>query len=130
MLQGIVNRLAANSASCKTWCVTLVSALVVVVVDQQRPELLLIALIPILLFFVLDAYYLALERWFRDSYQAFVRKLHNGTASIEDVFVLPPKGRSPGELIGEFLDAIRSASVWPFYLVLGLLLWIVGVRIT
>lgn len=37
MLQGIIGRLAYNSASSKTWCVSLVSALVVVVAGTGRP---------------------------------------------------------------------------------------------
>ena len=90
---------------------------------------MLIALIPILLFFALDAYYLALERWFRESYQAFVMKLHKGTASIEDVFVLPPKGRPPN-MLSETADAAVSPSVLPFYLVLAALLAIVGWKIS
>lgn len=128
MLQGIIGRLAGNSASCKTWCVTLVSGIVVVVADKGRPELLLTAYVPVLLFFVLDSYYLALERWFRAAYETFVRKLHAGTASVEDVFVLLPKGR-PQKLWQQILDAALSVSVWPFYGTLSVLLWIVGVRV-
>ncbi len=26
ILQGVINRMASNSAGCKTWCITLVSA--------------------------------------------------------------------------------------------------------
>src|SRR5262249_27746357 len=49
MLQGVVNRLAANSASCKTWCVSLVSALAVVAAQAGKGKLLLVAAAPILL---------------------------------------------------------------------------------
>ena len=125
MLQGIVSRLASNSASCKTWCVTLVSALAVVVAQSGRPGMLLIAAIPIVIFFALDCYYLGLERRFRDCYDSFVKKLHAGTARIEDAFVVAPKLRVRGAFV-EAIEAASSFSIWPFYLGLGVLLIILG----
>ena len=64
MLQGIINRMAGNSASCKTWTVTLVAALLALLVGKQiQIYILLICLIlVVLLLFVLDCYYLGLER--------------------------------------------------------------------
>src|SRR5438309_7351277 len=43
MLQSVVNRLAANSAACKTWCVSLVSALAVVAAQAGKVQLLFAA---------------------------------------------------------------------------------------
>ena len=54
--------MAENSRSCKVWCVTLVSAVLVLVARTEKPEYALIALIPAVLFLILDTYYLALER--------------------------------------------------------------------
>ena len=56
--------MAENSRSCKVWCVTLVAAVLVLVARTNDPQHALIALIPTLLFLVLDSYYLALERAF------------------------------------------------------------------
>lgn len=129
MQQGVINRLASNSASCKTWCVTLVSAIVVVVAEHNKPNLLITALIPIILFFGLDAYYLGLERSFRSAYGDFVRKLHAGTATVEDVFILqPPSG--PPSLLSMVLRATLSISVWPFYATLACLLGIVAMSLS
>jgi hypothetical protein len=64
--QAIIQRMAANSASCKTWCITLVSAILVIVADKCKSQYALIAIVPIILFLVLDTYYLALERMFRN----------------------------------------------------------------
>ena len=66
MLQSIIQRMAGNAASCKTWCITLVSAIVVAVADKGHPQLLWIALLPIPVFAALDVYYLALEKSFRE----------------------------------------------------------------
>lgn len=60
--------MATNSASAKAWCLTLVSAILVIVADREISTLVYIPIIPTILFFVLDTYYLALERMFRNSY--------------------------------------------------------------
>ena len=50
MLQGIINRMAGNSASCKTWTVTLVAAQLALLVGKQIPlhNMLWVCLIPVL----------------------------------------------------------------------------------
>lgn len=60
ILQSVVQRMADNSASCKTWCITIVSAVMVVVADKSNPKLFWLAIMPIPVFLVLDVYYLAL----------------------------------------------------------------------
>ena len=61
MLQGIINRMAANSANCKTWTVTLVAAMLVLLVDKEmKIPNAWVCLIPIVLFYFLDCYYLGL----------------------------------------------------------------------
>jgi hypothetical protein len=67
ILQGVIARMAANSANCKTRCITLASALLVLIADKGKTNLMAIALIPVLLFCFLDAYYLAQERAFREA---------------------------------------------------------------
>jgi len=36
ILQAVIQRMASNSASSKTWCVTLVSAILVIVADKGK----------------------------------------------------------------------------------------------
>lgn len=128
MLQGVIGRLANNSASCKAWCVSLTSALVVVVASYDKLQLLGAASLPIVLFCALDAYYLGLERRFRNCYEQFVRKLHDGTAQIDDAFVISPPLRIRGLFVESF-EALLSFSIWPFYLGLALITWVLGVRL-
>ena len=71
ILQGVINRMASNSAGCKTWCITIVSAIVVIIADKSNPVYVWVSLVPILLFLFLDSYYLGLEQRFRDSYNTF-----------------------------------------------------------
>jgi len=117
ILQAVIARMATNSSSCKTWCITIVSAILVVVADKAKPEYVWIAVIPTILFFGLDAYYLGLERLFRDQYNAFIRKLHLNTASIDDVFIVNP-GVGPVKVVLAAFRSVASVSVFPFYLVL------------
>ena len=106
--------MAENSRSCKVWCVTLVSAILVLVARTGEPRHALLALAPALLLFLLDAYYLALERTFRKSYEAFVAKLHKVSPEPGDLYVVKPVGMG----IGLFAACLKSFSVWLFYAVL------------
>ena len=111
ILQAIIQRMAANSASCKGWCIALVSAVLVLVADKGEPDFALIALIPALLFPFLDTYYLDLERRFRDAYGAFVEQLHTGHLDSTSLYdVKPEKRRWAG-----FAACLLSVSVWPLY---------------
>lgn len=103
---------STNSVQCKTWCVTLVSAILILITDKNRPTLVGIALYPILIFGALDAYYLGLEKQFRESYDAFVRKLHSETLTPDDLFHVAPKGNTTKYQI----EALKSFAVWGFYL--------------
>ncbi len=111
ILQGVIQRMASNSASCKGWCITLVAALLVVVADKGKPQMALIALIPTLLFLALDAYYLALEKAFRKSYNHFIEKLHSAQLQASDLYVVEPEGA----VTRLAFSALLSFSIWPFY---------------
>jgi len=117
MLQAIIQRMSTNSASCKTWCITLVSGLVVVLFTNSNNKLFPVIIVPVLLFFFLDAYYLALEKRFRMSHDLFIEKIHNGQLVTSDLFVIRPSGKMASTL-GK---SILSLSVWPFYVTLFLL---------
>ena len=68
LIQGVVNRLAANSFRIKGWSVVLVSALVVLSAREGRSEFTFIAIVPVLFFWGLDGYFLWQERLFRALY--------------------------------------------------------------
>lgn len=128
ILQAVINRMAANSAGCKTWCITLVSAIIIIIATIEKPNYVWIAIIPLLLFSLLDSYYLGLERRFRVRYNDFIRKLHSNSVTISDLFLVTPE-TGAGVTFLSTLGACTSISVWPFYVVLGLMLAAVGVWI-
>ena len=118
ILQGIIQRMTDNSRACKTWCITLVSAVLILVARQGASDLLLLAGVPLLLFLLLDTYYLALERCFRRSYEAFVAKVHAGTGGVSDLYAVRPSG----SLVGEWAKCLLSVAIWPFYVLLIVLI--------
>ena len=118
ILQGIIQRMADNSRACKTWCLTLVSAVLILVARQGASDLLLLAGVPLLLFLLLDTYYLALERRFRRSYAAFVAKVHAGAVGVGDLYAVRPSG----SLVGEWAKCLLSVAIWPFYVLLIVLI--------
>ena len=111
MMQGVINRMAANSRSCKFWCVTLVAATLFLVARADDPWLALIALVPTVLFFVLDSYYLALERAFIKSHSMFVGKLHEGELNRRDIYKVAPTGMS----LRLVVQCFGSVSIYLFY---------------
>lgn len=128
VLQAVISRMAANSAGCKTWCIALVSATIIIIATAiEKPNYVWIALIPILLFFFLDSYYLGLERGFRARYDNFICKLHSDSATINDLFIVKPEAGTG--MVLSTLGACASFSIWPFYGVLGLMLAAVRVWI-
>ena len=87
------------------------------IADKGKPNLALLAFLPTFLFLALDAYYLALEKEFRSSYNSFVRKLHDSELKLDDLFSVIPRGNMTKHQI----DALKSFSVWGFYGTLAIL---------
>ncbi len=122
-LQGVINRMAANSANCKTWCVTLVSAIAVVISTKGQPDFVWIALIPVILFLFLDAYYLSLERGFIRRYNEFIKNVRSKKATPENIYDISPLNGS-GKTLCSISKAFASFSIWPFYGLLIIMLLI------
>jgi len=72
MVQGIITRMAGNSAQMKTWAVSLVTAAYVFSGVSTDPHWLIGAggCIPVVAFWAMDARYLHLERCYRRLYEA------------------------------------------------------------
>ena len=111
-LQSIITRMAANSSSCKAWCITIMSAVVVVVADKGKPDLLWLAGIPVVAFWLLDCYYLGLERGFRGQYTKFVQELHAGKLKADSLYLIGPLDGS--DISGTFKGLV-SWSTTPVY---------------
>lgn len=119
IIQNVIQRMASNSSASKAWCVTLVSAILVIIADKGKPEYAYIAFLPTLVFAALDVYYLALEKAFRNSYNEFISRLHRKSLTHEDLYSVAPKGNM--SLLQ--WQSFKSFSVWGFYASLGVLIF-------
>jgi len=73
IIQGVINRLANNSFLIKGWMITVSLAGFSLFINQKEMPLLGTVSFIVILFWVLDAYYLRQERLFRELYNS-VRK--------------------------------------------------------
>jgi hypothetical protein len=111
LLQGVISRLANNSASCKTWCLTLVGALVSLAGATHVPGIITFALVPVVIFGFLDSMYLGQERSYRDLYGRIIGKIRDGSYTSANAF----EARAPLG-IGRVIGAFTSWSIYPVYL--------------
>ena len=68
MIQNIINRLSRNSFLLKGWSVILVSAFFALAAVNNKVYFVLLAYFPLVVFWILDAYFLWQERLFRALY--------------------------------------------------------------
>lgn len=113
ILQSVTSRMASNSAGCKSWCITLTSAIVVVLLNRNKQEYVFVALIPVIMFMLLDCYYLAMEKSFRARYNNFIQKLHANQATKSDLFVVSPEEALKSS---HLIESAKSISIYVFYL--------------
>ncbi len=116
-IRAVIDRMSSNSASTKAWCVTIVSAVLVLAADKDRVDFTLVAIVPCVLFLSLDAFYLGLERGFRRSYDLFLQKWSNGLVRITDLYWM----KLEGNRVLLSCKALLSFSIWPFYGTLAVL---------
>jgi len=67
-IQSVISRMSANSFFLKGWGVTLVAALFVLATKDTSRKYVVVAFLPALTFWIVDAYFLSQERLFRALY--------------------------------------------------------------
>ncbi len=124
-LEGIINRMSANSASCKNWLLAILAACAAVQpsVEAFRGKLLW-ALVPVVIFGILDSYYLGLEQYFRDNMSVFVREARKGENSYE-ALLYKFKKRTVCDDICAVACGFRSITTWPLYVTLAALILLI-----
>lgn len=108
MLQKVIARMAGNSASLKTYCMTIAAAIIGLAAAITKPEILYYTIPLILIFGLLDGHYLRLERAFRDQFESVRR---SGIEERPDFLISPSWTAGHGIMSGFW-----SWSVWVFYL--------------
>ncbi len=67
-IQATITRMNQNSFQIKGWMITIVSALLALYANSKNVMYIFIAIVPVIVFWMLDAYYLQQERKFRGIY--------------------------------------------------------------
>ena len=80
MIQGVIDRMANCSFQLKGWAVTLAVALEVFLKGEASPAYLFVPALPVVAFWLLDAWYLKRERLFRHLFDDVRKK--NGPADF------------------------------------------------
>lgn len=79
MIQAIINRFANNSFVLRGWSITVVSAITAIIAKDTGNKYFITVLIPIIVFWILDGYFLSRERRYRDFYD------HVRTLSVKKI---------------------------------------------
>ncbi|MEM1003025.1 MAG: hypothetical protein AAGH46_10295 [Bacteroidota bacterium] len=116
-IQDIISRMSQCSFRLKQWMITLVAAVLGLSQTIPTKAFVLIALLPILVFWLLDAYYLHQERKYRVLYNECI------TNKAVRIYDLNTKKYLTG--FCEYLKVIFSKSIWPLYFpLLGLIIFL------
>ena len=115
-IQGVINRMASNSFALKAIAGTITAAVIAYAGATAAPaaRLVLSGILPVAVFWTMDARYLRLERLFRKLYDA-VRK---GNVTEPFTMDLSPYGAD----VPKTLQLARTWSVAPYYVPLVLVL--------
>lgn len=73
LIQGVVNRMASNSFLFKGWSITIIAGVSAFATKDSNAVLMILPIVSTLLFWSIDAYYLMLERAFRNMYNTVAK---------------------------------------------------------
>lgn len=93
MIQGVIGRLSTNSFFVKGWSVTLAAALFAFAVQNEEWVFSALGVLAVLVFWLLDAYYLRHERLFRELYND--ARLSTSTVQEFSMDTTPYSGKVP-----------------------------------
>lgn len=99
-IQAAITRMAQNSFLAKGWSITLTTALLGIAIRDGAYQFALLGLLPVLMFWILDAYYLALERSFRKLFD-----VAKGQYSSTPSFDMGAKA-TPGSVFRAMFDGV------------------------
>lgn len=111
MIQSTIDRMSTTSAIFKGFCATIVSGIFAISFTDINKWILLLTLVPILCFFMLDVYYLRLEKRFRTLYNS-VRK---GKKEV-DFDLTPPATKELKIKEAALWYCVKSPSIFLFYI--------------
>lgn len=113
LLDGIISRMANNSANAKNWLMTILAAAIAIQWGKDQLANVIWLLVPTILFALTDMYYLGMERRFKDIEKDFIELARKGEDIDNAVYNIPKTTKC--QQFCNTLGAIDSLSIWPFY---------------
>ena len=123
IVQKIIERMARNSFMIKGWTITLV---VIALLVDGSPVHNIVAFLPWLVFWILDAYFLRLERCYRKLYEWLIENRPENRELMYDMKAESRFGKNVEGIIGTML----SKTLAPFYLTILVLIIIISYAAT
>jgi hypothetical protein len=117
MIQACIARMATNSFLLKGWTVTLATGLFVLSSHDTEPAFSLVALLPAVVFWSLDAFYMGRERLFRRLYEQTVAGLcSEGRDAGAVALRLDTSHLESSRRMRDGLRELFARTVWPVHL--------------
>lgn len=112
-IQTTITRMNQNSFQIKGWMITIVSALLALYANSGNAVYIFIAIVPAVVFWFLDAYYLQQERRFRGVYNDVAGlSSEDSRLEIRD-FEMPIQKYQGGKY--SYINALFSKTMFPLY---------------
>ncbi|MCR5696431.1 MAG: hypothetical protein K6G73_05570 [Marinilabiliaceae bacterium] len=127
-VQSIITRMNTCSFQLKGWMITIVSALLALFASSSNELYIYIAIVPTLIFWFLDTYYLQQERKFRGLYNDIVLGNIGNFEMPIDNYVYAPKNKSSNKY--RYGKVFMSKTLWPLYGIIAIGLLITGIVLT
>jgi hypothetical protein len=112
-IQSTITRMNQNSFQIKGWMITLVSALLALYASSERVVYILIAIVPAVVFWFLDAYYLQQERRFRGVYNDVAGLSPDDSRINVREFEMPIQKYQCGKYC--YFNVLFSKTIFPLY---------------
>jgi hypothetical protein len=124
-IQNVITRMNTNSFQVKGWTVTIVSVLLALYASARESGFILVGIVPVLVFWFLDAYYLTQERRFRGLYD----DVAGVSEKAKPVKLFSMNTAAYSERKHSYWRVLLSRTIWPMYVPLmlflgGLLLYV------
>ena len=112
-IQATITRMNQNSFQIKGWMITIVSALLALYANSENVVYILVAIVPAIIFWFLDAYYLQQERKFRGVYNDVAGLTsEDSRVEIRD-FEMPIQKYQCGKYC--YFNVLLSKTIFPLY---------------
>ena len=125
MMKDTIERMSNNSSNCKAWMVGIVTGFLAI--SSHISELnwwILLGILPVLVFWHLDAYYLHLERALRNRQKVFINCLlseddsHSLLYDFSPYFIDKEDADTQNQGLKKTKWMFLNKSVWPLYTVI------------